>query len=250
MRRLALLLLAGTPSIVVAQGFGVYEHNTCAMGRAGVTAAAPCADGSAIFFNPAGLGALSGNRLSIGTTFIGAQGGFTDDILGERTDLDNPLIPVPAAYFTHAINPSLTAGIGVFAPYGLETKWPIEGFPGRFLGYNTAIRSIYIQPTVGYRVGPKLKLGVGLAYITSHLELHQRTDLSTQIVPPSLGGLLGLPAGTRFSALGIPTGTDFADAELTASGSGFALNFGAIIQISDRLSIGGHWLTRRTIEYD
>ena len=250
MRRFALLLLAGTPSIVVAQGFGVYEHNTCAMGRAGVTAAAPCADGSAIFFNPAGLGALSGNRLSIGTTFIGAQGGFTDDVLGQRTDLNNPLIPVPAAYFTHALSPLVTAGIGVFAPYGLETKWPADDFAGRFLGYNTAIRSIYIQPTIGYQVSPKLKLGIGVAYITSHLELHQRTDLSTQIVPASLGGLLGLPAGTRFSALGIPTGTDFADAELTASGSGIALNFGAIIRISDRLSIGGHWLTRRTIEYD
>jgi long-chain fatty acid transport protein len=250
MRRFALLLLAGTPSIVVAQGFGVYEHNTCAMGRAGVTAAAPCADGSAIFFNPAGLGALSGNRLSIGTTFIGAQGGFTDDALGQRTDLNNPLIPVPNAFFTHAFSPLLTAGIGVFAPYGLETKWPVAGFAGRFLGYNTAIRSIYIQPTLGYQVSPTLKLGVGIAYITSHLELHQRTDLSTQIVPASLGGLLGLPAGTRFSALGIPTGTDFADATLEASGSGFALNFGAIIKITDRLSIGGHWLTRRTIAYD
>lgn len=250
MRRFALLLLAGTPSIVVAQGFGVYEHNTCAMGRAGVAAAAPCADGSAIFFNPAGLGALLGNRISIGATLIGAQGGFTDDVLGQRTDLDNPLIPVPAAYFTHSLSPLVTAGIGVFAPYGLETKWPGEGFPGRFLGYNTDIRAIYIQPTIGYQVSPKLKLGVGVAYITSRLELHQRADLSTQVVPASLGSLIGLPAGTRFSALGIPTGTDFADATLEASGTGLAVNFGAIIQITDRLSIGGHWLTRSTIDYD
>lgn len=252
MRRYALLLLAGAPSLAAAaaaQGFGVYEHNTCAMGRAGVAAAAPCADGSAIFFNPAGLGALPGNRLSIGATLIGAQGGYTDDILGQRTDLDNPLIPVPNFYFTHALNPQLTVGIGAYAPYGLETKWPTENFPGRFLGYNTAIRSIYIQPTVGYQVSPKLKLGIGVAYITSHLELHQRTDLSTQVVPASLGALIGLPAGTRFSALGIPTGTDFADATLDASGSGFAVNFGAIIQLSDRVSIGGHWLTRRTIDY-
>ena len=250
MRRFALLLLAGTPSIVVAQGFGVYEHNTCAMGRAGVTAAAPCADGSAIFFNPAGLGALRGNRISIGATLIGAQGGFTDDVLGQRTDLNNPLIPVPAAYFTHALTPLVTAGIGVFAPYGLETKWPSDGFPGRFLGYNTDIRAIYIQPTIGYQVSPKLKLGVGVAYITSRLQLHQRADLSTQVVPASLGSLIGLPAGTRFSALGIPTGTDFADATLEASGTGLAVNFGAIIQISDRLSIGGHWLSRSTIDYD
>src|SRR5919108_4776589 len=91
MRRFALLLLAGVPSLAQAQGFGVYEQNTCTMARAGVAAANPCPDGSAIFFNPAGLGGLAGTRLSVGTTLIQAQGGFTDDILGERTDLDNPL---------------------------------------------------------------------------------------------------------------------------------------------------------------
>ena len=67
MRRFALVLLAGAASLVAAplhplagQGFGVYEHNTCAMGRGGVTAARPCADGSAIYFSPAGLAGLSG----------------------------------------------------------------------------------------------------------------------------------------------------------------------------------------------
>jgi hypothetical protein len=54
MRRVALLLVAGVPAIAGAQGFGVYEHNTCAMARAGVTAANPCPDGSAIFLIPPG----------------------------------------------------------------------------------------------------------------------------------------------------------------------------------------------------
>src|SRR6266508_3077939 len=109
MRRFALLLLAGAPALVAAPlgplaglGFGVYEHNTCAMGRAGVTAARPCADGSAIFFSPAGLGGLSGTHISAGVTLIGAQGSFTDDFLGTKSDLKNPLIPVPNFYATHA----------------------------------------------------------------------------------------------------------------------------------------------------
>src|SRR6058998_1263546 len=109
MRRFALLLLAGAPALVAAplaplagQGFGVYEHNTCAMGRAGVTAARPCADGSAIFFNPAGLAGLSGTHLSAGVTFIGAHGSFTDDFLAQQSDLKNPpFIPVPNFYLTH-----------------------------------------------------------------------------------------------------------------------------------------------------
>jgi long-chain fatty acid transport protein len=252
MRRFALLLCAGVPSLVAAQGFGVYEHNTCVMGRAGVAAANPCADGSGIYFSPAGLAGLSGTHFTAGVTFIAASGNFTDDFLAHKTDLDNPIIPVPAGYLTHALSPKLTIGIGAYAPYGLETNWPTDDFEGRFIGYNTDIRSIYIQPTVGYQVHPKLKLGIGFAYITSRLELHQRADLSTQFVPPALGGLFSppLPLGTRFSALGVPTGTDFADATLEASGTGFAVNFGAILQLSDRLTIGGHWLTRKTIDYD
>jgi long-chain fatty acid transport protein len=210
------------------------------MARAGVAAARPCADGSAIFFSPGGLAGLSGTRFSVGVTAIGAQGGFTDDFLNHRTDLDNPLIPVPNAYITHQFSPKLTAGVGVYAPYGLETRWPVEGFDGRFLGYNTRVRSIYIQPTIGYQISPKLQFGIGVAYITSKLELHQRADLSTQSAAP----------GVTFAQLGLPTGTDFADAALEATGSGFAVNFGAIWKVSDRLSIGGHWLTRKTIDYD
>ena len=257
MRRFALLLLAGASSLVAAsprmlgaQGFGVYEHNACAMGRAGVTAARPCADGSAIYFNPAGLAGLPGTRLTGGVTAIAAKGGFTDDFLNHRTDLDNPTIPVPNAYFTYQANEKLTLGLGAYAPYGLETKWPLAGFEGRFMAYNTDIRSIYIQPTVGYQVSPTLKLGIGVAYITSHLELHQRQDLSRQVIPAALAGAAGLPAGTTFGAVGVPYLTDFADASLDASGTGLAVNFGAIVKVSDRLSIGGHWLTRKHIKYD
>jgi long-chain fatty acid transport protein len=176
----------------------------------------------------------------MGVTLIAAQGNFTDDFVAHQTDLDNPLIPVPSVYITHALSPKLTVGIGAYAPYGLETKWPTAGFEGRFVGYNTDLKSIYIQPTVGYQVHPRLKVGVGVAYITSRLELHQRADLSTQFAAP----------GITFAMLGLPTGTDFADAELKASGTGFAVNFGGILKLSDRLTIGGHWLTRKTIDYD
>ncbi len=248
MRRFALLLLAGPSSLVAAlpaQGFGVYEHNACTMGRAGVAAANPCPDGSAIFFNPAGLAGLGPTRVSAGVTLIAAQGGFTDDILNQTSDLENPVIPVPAVYFTHPLSPKLTVGIGAYAPYGLETKWDSTTSAGRFMGYNTEVRSIYIQPTLGYQISPTLKLGIGFAYITSRVKLRQRTDFSQQVVPSA-----AVPPGTRFAALGVPTGTDFADAQLEATGDGYAVNFGGIVKVSDRVSIGGHWLTRKKISYD
>ncbi len=39
--RYALVLCAGVPTLLGAQGFGIYEQGTCAMGRAGTGVAAP-----------------------------------------------------------------------------------------------------------------------------------------------------------------------------------------------------------------
>ena len=239
--RYGVLLFAGCPALLGAQGFGIYEDNSCAMARAGVTAATPCPDGSAIFFSPAGLAGLSGTHVTAGVTLIQAIGAFTDDVLERRTDLDNPLIPVPSGFVTHALSPKLTIGAGVYVPYGLETRWPTTGFQGRFLGYNTKIQTLYVQPTVAYQVDPRLKLGIGVAYVHGSIELNQRLDLSTQPVPAQT---------FTFATLGIPTGTDFGDTRLTATGSGFAVNLGGILKLSDRLSVGAHWLTRKTITYD
>src|SRR5204863_188641 len=82
MRRFAVLLLAGAPALVHAQGFAVNEHNTCTMGRAGAVVASPCADGSALFHNPAGLSAVA---VAPGVTFgqlgIPAYTDFVDAVL-------------------------------------------------------------------------------------------------------------------------------------------------------------------------
>jgi long-chain fatty acid transport protein len=237
-RSVLLLLFAGVPALG-AQGFAVNELGICAMGRAGVSAASPCADGSAIWFNPAGLATLSGTHIMVGGTLIRPFGGFTEDISAIKTDLPSQSYLVPSGYITRKFSNKITAGIGVFAPYGLGTKWPTS-FIGRFDGYHTSIKSIYIQPTVAYQVTPRLNFGLGVAYITSSLELHQRVDLSQQTVT-------GQPF--TFAALGIPTYTDFADATLKATGTGIAFNGGVTFKVNDQLTLGGHFITRKTIKY-
>src|SRR2546428_6324421 len=109
MRRYALsalwLSFAAVPALLAAQGFGIYEQGTCPMGRAGTGVAAPCADGSAIFFNPAGLAGLKGGHATIGVTLLNVDGGFTDDIFQQKSNLEDPLLAVPQAYFSYAPTP-------------------------------------------------------------------------------------------------------------------------------------------------
>src|SRR5437879_8584969 len=219
MRRYALSALwlpfAGVPCLLAAQGFGIYEQGTCAMGRAGTGVAAPCPDGSALFFNPAGLAGLKGGHATIGVSMMKVDGVFTDDILQRTSDLNDPLIALPQVYVSYAATPKLGIGVGLFAPYGLQTEWPLS-FDGRFAGYKNIIRSVYIQPTVAYQVTPWLSLGGGLDIVRVSVQLNQRLDLAEAAVPATI---LRPPPGAApcfFGTLGMVPGTDFANTHLEA----------------------------------
>ena len=242
--RYALFVFAAVPATLTAQGFAVNELGSCPMGRASVSGAVPCADGSAIWFNPAGLTAITGTTFSGSVTAIMPHGGFTDIYFNQKTDMPNQTFWVPSIYLAHRLTNKVGVGIGFYAPYGLGTQWPTT-FQGRFDSYKTKLTSYNIQPTIAYQVTKWLSFGLGVAYIHSTVELHQRIDLSQQLVP----ALFGLPPGTTFGTIGIPTYTDFADAGLTASGNGVAFNGGVQIKVNDRITIGGHFITKKTITY-
>src|SRR5256884_9745205 len=137
---------------------------------------------SAIFFSPAGLAGLTGGRATIGVTLLDVEGGFTGDILQQETRLDDPFLAIPQVYVAYGVTPKLGVGIGLFAPYGLQTRWPLS-FDGRFSGYDNILRSVYVQPTVSYQVTPWLSLGGGLDVVFGSVELNQRLDLADAPVP-------------------------------------------------------------------
>src|SRR6266481_2511171 len=112
--RYAWLIVAAWPAVLGAQGFGIFEQNTCTMGRGGTAAAAPCADGSAIFFNPAGLAGLKGGHVSGGATLIKLVGAFTDDLFLQKADLKAPPLIVPQVYVSYGVPPKLGVGVGLF----------------------------------------------------------------------------------------------------------------------------------------
>ena len=241
---LAVGVVAGflaAPRPAAAQGYGVYEHGTCAMGRAGTGVASPCPDGSTIFFNPAGLALMTGQLISAGGTLIIPSGGFENENTGVTTDLNDRIYPVPHLYYQRRIDDRLSAGFGVFVPYGLETDWP-EDFEGRFLGYKSVAQGIYFQPTLAARLTDRISVGAGVDIVHLHVELHQRADLSTVALPPPA------PPGATFANLGIPAETDFADAEVSGNAWNVGASFGILWQATDRLSLGARYLSRQKVE--
>lgn len=236
---LVLVALAVVVTDARAQGYGVYEHDACVMGRSGTGVAAPCSGASAVFFNPAGIVA-SGPRtnVTIGATIIAPRNTFVDSLTGLTTDGVGNNIPVPALFVTRQINERWAIGIGVFAPYGLVSEWPEATFEGRFLAYRSELKAIYIQPTAAYRLRPNLRIGAGLTYVMASADLKQRVDLAGQ----------ALPTGGTFAQLGIAPGTDFANAGLEGTSRSMAAHFGVIWDVNARLSFGARYMMRQTAD--
>jgi len=249
MRRFQVWIAAGVLTAVLvmprsaeAQGFSVNEQSSCAMGRGGTGVASPCADGSAIFFNPAGLILPSGKGVvSGGGTFIRATGDFTNSSTGEVSSLVEETHPVPSVYVGYGLSDVATIGFGIFAPYGLAIEWPDDA-QGRFLGYYSSVKGIYFQPTFALKAGQRLSFGIGFDVASSTVELKQRVDLADQLVP---GG-----GGITFANLGIAYGTDFANVELAGNDVSLGFHLGAIAQLSDKLSFGIRYLSKQTVNVD
>ena len=219
---MALAALVVSTGSLAAQGSNVMQHGACATAMVSAGVASPCSDGSAVLFNPAAL-AQQGSGISAGVTGINTQATFTYDYTGETIEQDATTTPVPFGYLNYRVSDRLAAGFGVFAPYGLGIEWPLE-FEGRYVTYDTSLRNIYLQPTLAYEVAPWLSIGAGVDVILGSIELNQRLDLAEQFVPdPATGQPLMIPGTNtpaRFANLGIPLGTDFADAKLAGDGVG------------------------------
>src|SRR5690606_33700655 len=141
---------------------------------------------------------------------IAPFGEFTDNQSGRASELQNDPSFVPHVYATYGFNERFAAGLGVYVPYGLGTQWPLD-FDGRFLGFDNSLQSIYVQPTVAYRITEQLSVGAGFTYVIAGVELNRRLDLSQ--VPVDEERLPGI----TFNNLGIPERTDFAEAKIKSS---------------------------------
>jgi len=242
----ALGVLAGSGA-AWAQGFGVYEQNACMIGRGGAGVAAPCADASGVYFNPAGL-SFDSTQIGLGAAMIGPYGNFTDSRTQQVSKLNEKWYPVPNIYFSMPFKNKVAFGIGVFAPYGLTTDWP-EDSQGRFLGYKSVVQGVYFQPTVAFKLNDRVSIGVGVDIAYLNVELEQRVDLYPQPL-----GSTGLTFG-QLNAIcpaavcgTVPQGTDFAD--LTLKGHNYSAGFhvGVLAKANDKVSVGFRWMTGQTVD--
>ena len=241
---LVTVLMFARAGVSHAQGYGVYEQGACTMGRGGTAAAKPCADASGMYFNPAGIAGLPLSG-SIGGALIWPGTKWRNDDTQIDASFVSATYAIPNFYFVAPVAQRYALGFGVYVPYGLTTEWDDETFEGRFLGYKTSLKAIYLQPTAAAQFG-NLKIGAGLDITHLSLNLQRKLDLSSQLLPAAAGA----PPGTTFGSLGVPFGTDFADAVIDGSAWGVGYNLGATYDLTPQVSLGVRYLARQKITAD
>jgi long-chain fatty acid transport protein len=243
-RSFAAFTVLGLPAVAGAQGFGLNEIGSCAIGRGFAATGAPCKDASFIYWNPAAGTLQKGWSAMAGVAAVLVGGDFTADTSGRMDKGDVPARFPPHAFINYSpAGARWGAGFGVYVPYGLTSQWK-EDFPGRFSALKAELASIYLQPNFSFEVVPgRLSIGGGPVFGHSSIELQQGVDLSTQIAAAG-------PPVVTFAQVGIAPGTEFARAKLKGSATAWGFNLGAHAQVTPTIQIGARYLSKLKFDYD
>ena len=216
-----LLVLALAVSISFGGGYQINEHGARSMGMGGAFVARAL-DGSAIYFNPAGLAFQSGFHAMIGTTLIFPSTTFTGPSpLTTETSMNSQVFYPSNLYASYSLNDKWVVGLGVFSPYGLGTEWP-STWPGSQLAVKTDLQTFYINPTVAYKVNDKLAFGAGISIVLGSAKMSYNVQTYSSLLPPTPSASLGT-------------------ASLDGTGNGVCFNVGAMYKATDKLSVGASY---------
>lgn len=173
-------------SSVLASGSSLPLSNVVdlEMGRAGGSAIAQ--DASTSFTNPAGLVRIHNKQLVSSAVIIIAHKNFsgtmTNPGLGstitERGSAStSPHGTIPAIHYAMPLSSKLAFGFSVTEPYGLGIDYSNHSIV-RYSVINSKNLAIDMSPSFGYRITPKLSVGLGLDVL--YYGLNQRLAVRLQ----------------------------------------------------------------------
>lgn len=207
-------LFFGCGSFAFAGGFqlNLQGLRQLAMGGGG---AAHAWDISTLFYNPAGLSQLQGIQayaaiVGVSPTIKFVQtptGGYSYNTKSQLFTPFNVYIGGPIKK-----DSKIGVGVGVYTPYGSGTKWP-DNWEGRYLNQEIELQSIYVQPTVSYKINDMISLGAGFIYAFGNVKLRQA--LPVQYLDGSDG-----------------------EASLKGNGNGLGYNLGLHVKATNNLEVG------------
>lgn len=227
-----------------------YQINTLSARQLGMghTGVAMKLGAESMIFNPAGL-AFSSKTLDIAGSVTGIKAVATAKIGGESYSTDNG-ISTPLSFNTaFKVYDNLQVGLSFFTPYGSSINWT-KNWPGAVLNQRVDLKVYTIQPTVAWKITPRLSVGAGLMLAWGSVDLDKGlVGASTMdaalglLAATGLAQTMGIDPAYRFGQTS-PAGVNLKGKSRMAVG----VNVGAMFDISDRVSVGASFRTKMTMK--
>lgn len=215
-----------------ASGFSLKEQSAKETGRAFAGGAAAADDASTIFTNPAGMTKLERSQISLNTHILFVDSaqqndGTTLTVPGRPTafpvtgnnggnPFDQPVI-VPTGYAAFRASDRLWFGLGISAPFGLKVEYD-PGFFGRYDSIKSEVKTVNIQPSVGFAINDNVSIGGGVDI--------QQVDVKLRNALPNLSPGAG-------------------DGELNISGDDLSVGWNAGVLLSfGKARLGAHYRSK------
>ncbi len=184
--------LLASPVIVMsmpthAGGFALIEQGASGLGHAYAGSAAVSSDASTVWFNPAGMTELPNRELAIAGHVVRTDTDFTNQgtalnpvfnstpVSGPDNANPGTSAFLPNFYYSAPINPQWTYGIGVSVPFGSSTEYE-DDWVGRYTTLESGVDVIDINPSIGWRLSDKIRLGGGVSIQRLDADLEQAVD--------------------------------------------------------------------------
>ena len=229
---LAVTATAMTASTAMAEGYQVNTFSARQEGMGHVGVALKLGAESNIF-NPGAL-AFSDKTIDITAGPSAIKSTVTANHNGTEYTTSNKVstpFNISAAF---RIYDNLYAGVSMYTPYGSSINWG-DNWAGAVLNQSVDLKIFTIQPTVSWRIIPRLSIGAGLMISWGDVDLHKAL-----VSPSSLDKLLGaMGSDVRFGSISP------ASVELTgASDLVVGYNVGAMFEVTPRITLGASFRSK------
>jgi len=185
-----LLGLLFASSAITASGFRVPELSALGVGTANAVVANPDETG-AFAYNPSAMGFHDRSSIALGTVLINPNFEVTT-ASGNHDSEGADWVALPILQAALKVHEQWRIGIGIGAPFGLETRWKVGTFP-KLSGTTpiptgshptvTKLETIALTPTVAFRVNDDLSFAAGLDYYKA-----REAKLESQLAKVEGGG--------------------------------------------------------------
>jgi len=224
MKKVFALITICAPLLLKAQGFQVNLQGQKQQGMGG-TGTGIVTDGASLFFNPGGVSFLKQNSVSVGVTPVISHATYVDGSSSTVSETNSPVsFPFTAYMVLGKKDSKLKYGLAAYTPFGSTIDWE-DGWTGRFALTRLQLATVYIQPTVSYKITDQLGIGAGFVYGIGKVNLQRDMPL-------------------------VDEQGNYGHATLDGKAHGYGFNAGLYYQPSSKFSVGLNYRSEVNMKAD